>query len=104
MLYLMLDMHNGTKLAKVGVTRRALRQRRSQYKTHNPLAIMRSSCAGTEGQEGRCQTVLFSKGTRIRGTEWAIVSDELFSELYEKGMGYFYPNHSPIHFHERFAE
>ena len=103
MLYLMLDINNGQKLAKVGVTRQSVNQRRGQYKTHNPLAIMRSSCAGTEGQESRCHSILFSKGRRIKGTEWAVVSDEVFAQLYEKGMGYFYPKHAPIHFHERFA-
>lgn len=95
MLYLMLNESRGMKLAKVGLTRKALNIRRSHYRTHNPTAIMRSACAGTEAQESRCHSKLRSVGKGM-GNEWVAIPDEVFNELVEKGMGYFYPNKSPI--------
>ena len=99
MLYLMMN--------KVGLSDRPakLRQRRSSYRSHNPRAIMRSSCAGNTAEERSCHYSLSAAGgSRILGTEWFAVSQELFNELYNKGMGYFKPNHQPIHFLEKFSE
>lgn len=102
MLYLMLDQTPTQKLAKVGFSNKTVVNRRKNYKTHNPLAIMRSSCAGGKSTEKKCHELLFSLGDRIVGTEWAVVPNELFNELYEKGMGYFLPKQKPIHFLEQF--
>lgn len=102
MLYLMMCKNNGNKnLVKVGVTRQ-LSARRHQYKSHNPYAIMRSSCAGTENQEIKCHSMLLKMGKRVRGTEWFEVSDEVFQNIYKQGMKIFFPNHSPIYFDEEF--
>ena len=100
MLYLMLNESRGMKLAKVGVTRNAVNVRRAQYRSHNPTAIMRSSCAGTESQESHCHSVLRSIGKGM-GNEWVAVPDNVFNELVEKGMAYFYPNKKPIHMLEK---
>lgn len=101
MIYLMMDKNREYNLVKVGVTRK-LDVRRSNYKSHNPLAIMRSSCAGTEEKEIRCHTKLKEIGQRVKGTEWFIVNNSIFTELYNKGLGYFFPKHSPIYFNESF--
>ena len=88
-------------LVKVGFSDRSakLRHRRAAYRSHNPRAIMRSSCAGNTAEERSCHCSLSAAGgSRILGTEWFVVSQELFDELYNKGMGYFKPNHQPIHF------
>ena len=100
MLYLMLDESRGTKFAKVGLTRKALNVRRSQYRSHNPTAIMRSACAGTEAQESHCHSKLRSGGKGM-GNEWVAVPDDVFNELVEKGMSYFYPNKSPVRMLEK---
>lgn len=99
MLYLMLDKTTNDYFAKVGFSN-GLRSRRAQYKSYNPTAIMRSSCAGREAQERHCHSILFSQGQRIQGTEWAKIPKNLFNELYTKGMGYFYSTGRPIHFLE----
>ena len=100
MLYLMLDESRGKKFAKVGYSKGGVKNRRNHYKTHNPTAIMRSSCAGSTTQEKKCQTVLFSIGVRLKGSEWAEIPESLFNILNEKGMGYFFPKQNPIHFIE----
>lgn len=101
MVYLMMDKTARGNLVKVGESRN-LTSRRRNYKSHNPYAIMRSSCAGTEGREKQAHSILANFGKRIRGTEWFEVSDEVFQMLYKKGMGAFFPKQQPIHFHESF--
>lgn len=102
MVYLIMDKTVRGNLVKVGESR-DLTSRRRNYKSHNPYAIMRSSCAGTESQERKAHSILVKfGGKRIKGTEWFEVSDEVFQTLYEKGMGAFFPQQNPIHFHENF--
>lgn len=101
MVYLMMNKHGDTNLVKVGRASH-IPQRRANYRTHNPLAIMRSSCAGTGNAELQCHAKLNQVGERIPRTEWWIVPDEVFETLYKEGMKYFYPNHQPIHFNEEF--
>ena len=101
MLYLMMDQKKNYNLVKVGESRQ-LDNRRSNYKSHNPFAIMRSTCAGTESEERKCHTMLYTLGQRVTGTEWFIVSDEVFTMLYNYGMGYFFPEKKKIYFHEIF--
>lgn len=101
MVYLMMDKHGSTNLVKVGRASH-IPQRRASYRTHNPLAIMRSNCAGTSSAEFKCHEILNQVGKRIPRTEWWIVSDEIFAQLYKEGMGYFFPKHQPIHFCEEF--
>lgn len=104
MLYLMLDKRGEQYFAKVGLAK-APSRRRSAYKTHNPCAIMRSTCAGTESAENSAHYTLGRSAIRrVNGTEWFEVSAEVFAELYEKGMGYIRPNQKPIHFIEKFEE
>ena len=105
MLYLMMSKTNGLYLVKVGYSHGTanLRNRRSSYYSYNPLAIMRSSCAGSRELENDCRNQLTKNNcTRIKGTEWFITPKEVFDVLYSKGMGAFYPNHKPIHFLEEF--
>ena len=87
-------------LVKVGESRQ-LNNRRRNYKSHNPFAIMRSSCAGTESQEKDCHLKLYLIGKKVSGTEWFIVNEECFNELYQKGMGYFFTDRN-IYFDEIF--
>ena len=103
MLYLMMDKTDKEYLVKVGYSKGETSRRRRQYRSYNPRAIMRSSCAGTISMETQCHQVLSRiGGARIGGTEWFVVSKEIFDKLYIEGMGYFRPNHSPIHFLEIF--
>ena len=102
MLYLMMDKHDDFYLVKVGLSRDVSKRRR-QYRTHNPLAIMRSECAGTEQREAQCHSKLIEWGAkRVNGTEWFYVSEELFKQIYKEGMGAFFPKHSPIYLTEVF--
>lgn len=101
MVYLMMDKNTRGNLVKIGVSR-DLTSRRRSYKTHNPYAIMRSSCAGTESQESKAHSILARNGKRIKGTEWFEVSDEMFERLYKQGMKAIFPKQNPIHFHESF--
>lgn len=105
MLYLMMQKADGECLVKVGYSQGSTSQRRRAYRSHNPRAIMRSSCAGSTSMERSCHCQLSSEGAeRIVGTEWFIVSSELFATLYREGMQHFRPNHSPIHFLEEFTK
>lgn len=107
MLYLMMSKTNDLYLVKVGYSNgpKNLRQRRSAYYSYNPLAIMRSSCAGSRELESDCHSQLIKNNcVRIKGTEWFVVPKEVFNLLYSKGMGAFYPNHKPIHFLEEFEK
>lgn len=88
------------KLVKVGVSR-DLAKRRRVYKSHNPLAIMRSSCAGVEESEFEAHKILSTVGKRISGTEWFFVSESIFEALYLQGMGYFFSN-KKIYFDESY--
>lgn len=101
MLYLMMDQKKKCNLVKVGESRQ-LNNRRSNYKSHNPFAIMRSTCAGTENEEYKCHCILYKIGQRVPGTEWFIVSDVVFEMLYQQGMGYFFPEKKNIYFNENF--
>ena len=102
MLYLMLDRRDNICVAKVGLSR-DVQNRRRQYRTHNPFAIMRSECAGTENQEKYCHEVLSKWGKSIDGTEWYVVDEAIFNYLYEKGMGAFYPKGRNIYILEEYG-
>lgn len=101
MLYLMLMQSNENCYAKVGYLKGGVANRRRAYKTHNPAAIMRSSCAGAE--ESSCRKKLEDMGgIRVKGSEWFIVSRAAYQKLYDEGMAVFKPNQKPIHFNEQF--
>lgn len=101
MLYLMLMQSNTSCYAKVGYSYGDVSKRRRQYKTHNPAAIMRSSCAGDE--EVLCRNKLKAMGgERIKGSEWFIVPYTAYQKLYDEGMAIFKPKQKPIHFLETF--
>ena len=102
MLYLMMDKNRNYNLVKVGRSS-DLNSRRSSYRSSNPFAIMRSTCAGTNNAELTAHGLLSQVGTRVPRTEWFIVSDDIFEELYEKGMFYFFPKNR-IYFQETFEE
>jgi hypothetical protein len=104
MLYLMLDKRENHYYAKVGLAKRP-KERRRAYATHNPCAIMRSTCAGTGNEEAICKTRLSKISmARIGSTEWFEVDGKTFEQLYENGMGELRPKQQPIHFLERFIE
>lgn len=106
MLYLMMNKNENAYLIKVGFSDGPanLKVRRKSYFSYNPMAIMRSSCAGNTAMERKCRDVLLKNGCmRITGTEWFIVPRPLFDELYEKGMGFFHQQiRTQIHFLETF--
>lgn len=105
MLYLMMQKTDGECLVKVGYSKGGTSQRRNAYRSYNPRAIMRSSCAGSTSMERSCHCQLLNEGAeRILGTEWFVTSPELFAILYNEGMQHFRPEHSPIHFLEDFAK
>ncbi len=105
MLYLMMNKTDTEYLVKVGYSKGGVTQRRAQYYGYNPRAIMRSACAGSRSMETGCRADLVKwGGVRIKGTEWFIVSAELFEKLYQKGMSAFRPKHDPIHFLEEFSQ
>lgn len=85
MLYLMMDRTPNTYIVKVGMSKNPS-QRRRDYKSLNPLAIMRCECAGMRTEENYCHSALAKIGNRIKGTEWYIVSEEIFTNLYENGI------------------
>lgn len=102
MLYLMLDKRGTDYYAKVGLAQNP-KKRRGNYSTHNPCAIMRSTCAGVGKDEARCrQNLALMSITRIGSTEWFKVDEPTFNLLYEKGMGALRPKQRPIHFLEEF--
>ena len=102
MLYLMLDKRGTDYYAKVGLAQ-SPKTRRRNYSTHNPCAIMRSTCAGVGKDEVRCrQNLALMSITRIGSTEWFKVDEPTFNLLYEKGMGALKPKQRPIHFLEEF--
>lgn len=104
MLYLMMQKTDSECLVKVGYSKGGTSQRRRTYRSHNPRAIMRSSCAGSTAMEASCRSDLIQwGGVRITGTEWFTVSPELFQTLYQEGMRAFRPKHNPIHFLEEFS-
>lgn len=100
MLYLMLDKRENHYYAKVGLAKRP-RERRRAYATHNPCAIMRSTCAGTGNEEAICQNKLSQMSIcRIGSTEWYEIDKRTFEYLYTYGMGALRPKQQPIHFIE----
>ena len=90
----MLDDKGDRYLAKVGYSDRSnISNRRQAYYSYNPFAIMRSKCAGGRDEETTARQKLEKAAlARVKGTEWFIVTEKLYDELYEKGMRYFYPN------------
>lgn len=100
MLYLMLDKRENHYYAKVGLAKKP-RERRRAYATHNPCAIMRSTCAGTGNEEVICQNNLSRMSIcRIKSTEWYEIDKQTFEYLYTYGMGALRPKQQPIHFIE----
>lgn len=99
MLYLMLDSSKKHYFAKVGFAKNP-KDRRKQYLTHSPSAIMRSTCPGTTEDEANCRKVLSSMGLSINGTEWYIVKEEDFKLLYERGLAALRPKSKSIRFVE----
>ena len=105
MLYLMMNKTDTQHLIKVGFSDgpHNLATRRKSYYSYNPLAIMRSTCAGSREMELKCREKITEwGGSRIKGTEWFLVSKNLFDILYKNGMGAFYPDKTPIHFLEKY--
>lgn len=99
-------MNQEGNLVKVGQTKK-LKERRQAYKTHNPTAIMRSTCAGGRLDEAACEMLLIGhhNAQQVNGTEWYKVSQEVFDSLYQLGLGFFkgYRNIGEIvHFKENF--
>ena len=81
MLYLMLDKRENHYYAKVGLAKKP-RERRRAYATHNPCAIMRSTCAGMGNEEVICQNKLSRMSIcRIKSTEWYEIDKQTFEYL-----------------------
>lgn len=101
MLYLMMEKSNDKFFVKVGESR-SPKTRRKTYKTHNPTAIMRSTCAGTASAEKASRVVLDKLGKRLEGSEWYEVNEAVFNKFYLEGLKVVRPNQSPIKFIEEF--
>lgn len=101
MLYLMMEKSNNKFFVKVGESR-SPKTRRKTYKTHNPTAIMRSTCAGTASAEKASRVVLDKLGKRLEGSEWYEVNETVFNKFYLEGLKVVRPNQSPIKFLEEF--
>lgn len=99
MLYLMMENSNGKYYVKVGEASRP-KERRKAYKTHNPTAIMRSTCAGKKAEEKAARLILDKLGTRVQGSEWYEVNEKIYNEFYNKGLAIVRPKQNPIHFIE----
>ena len=101
MLYLILQKSECK--VKVGYSsqrgRNGILARMKAYKTHNPSFICRSYCRGGREDEKYCHNILCDLGTKEKGSEWVEIPKEIYDELYNKGMGYFY-NKIPITFLE----
>lgn len=101
MLYLMMEKSNNKFFVKVGESTN-LDARRKTYKTHNPTAIMRSTCAGRKDAEKLARTVLDKLGKRLSRSEWYEVDETVFNRFYSEGLKVVRPKQSPIHFKEEF--
>ena len=86
MLYMVFDEKANVKLVKVGRAKN-ISERVGGYITHNPLAEMRWKSQGTASEEMYARSQLFNLGAkRVQPrSEWLIVSEELYQELYNKG-------------------
>jgi len=103
MLYLMLDKGDGRYFVKCGFSS-SPKRRLNDYTTHNPTAIMRSTCAGTRSTELLARKTLASMSIcRIKSSEWFEVTQEVFNLFYAKGMEVLRPAQHPIHFVENFS-
>ena len=101
MLYLMLDSSKKHYFAKVGFAKNP-KERRKQYLTHSPSAIMRSTCPGTTADEANCRKVLSTMGISSMGTEWYLINEEAFNLLYKEGLKALKPKTKSIHFVESY--
>lgn len=70
-------------IIKVGLSR-DLNKRINNYRSDNPTAIFISSTAGTEPDESRCHSYLFSHGKHYSG-EWFEVSNDFFIDCLKNG-------------------
>ena len=86
MLYMIFDKKANVNLVKVGKAKN-IAERESGYFTHNPLAEIRWKSRGMGEEELRARSQMMSRGSKraMKRSEWLIVDDELYSELYEKG-------------------
>ena len=86
MLYMIFDTKMDKKLVKVGQAKN-IGDRMSGYTTHNPLAEMRWKSRGTSTEEVKARMQIMNMGGKraIARSEWLIVPDEVYYELYEKG-------------------
>ena len=86
MLYMIFDEKADKKLVKVGRARN-INERLSGYFTHNPLAEVRWKSQGTASEEAYARSQIMNLGgvRAVPRSEWLVVSNELYNELYEKG-------------------
>ena len=73
MLYLMMDKASDGYFVKVGKAKRP-KERRKAYATHNPTAIMRSTCAGMDTEERHCHKILEQLGIKVGKGECVCVT------------------------------
>ena len=88
MSYMVLDKKDNNYMVKVGMSRN-LQKRINDYKSHNPLAIVICSCAGTEREEKYCHNMLSQVYQRIKGTEWFLVDEKFYYDCMSFGFRIF---------------
>lgn len=86
MLYMIFDKKANVNLVKVGKAKK-VKTRESGYFTHNPLAEIRWESQGMAKEELSARTQIMSRGGKraMKRSEWLIVDNELYNELYELG-------------------
>lgn len=86
MLYMVFDKKANINLVKVGKAKK-VETRKSGYLTHNPLAEIRWESQGMAEEESRARSQIMNRGGKraVKRSEWLVVDDELYNELYERG-------------------
>lgn len=86
MLYMIFDKKANVNLVKVGKAKN-ITERESGYFTHNPLAEIKWKSQGMAKEELSARSQIMSRGGKraMKRSEWLVVDDELYNELYERG-------------------
>lgn len=102
MIYLAMQRSGDRYVVKVSATGSRISYEKDALKQNNPLAIIRSSCAGKSAQAYIAEQELSKLGVRIYGTHWYEVSQGVFELLYEQGLKVLRPRQKTIHLLDEF--
>ena len=102
MIYLAMQKSGDRYVVKVSATGRRISCEKDTLKQNNPLAIIRSSCAGKAAQAYIAEQELSKLGVRIYRTPWYEVSQGVFELLYENGLKVLRPGQKIVHILDSF--